>query len=227
MHSLPALPYALDGLAPHVSAETLEYHWGKHHRGYVDTLNRLLSGTPLADLGLEELVRRSSGAVFNSAGQHFNHSLYWSSLGPGGEDEPRGALAQAVQEDFGSFAGLRTAFTEQAISHFGSGWAWVVRDPDGTVRVDATHDAGCPLTSGGTPLLVCDLWEHAYYLDHRNLRPRYVESFWKLANWRFAERAFEAAEAAPAAPVTAAASPGGDRVSVDEDAIAVELPDGV
>jgi superoxide dismutase, Fe-Mn family len=207
-HSLPTLPYALDGLAPHVSAETLEYHWGKHHRGYVDTLNRLISGTPLADLSLEEVVRRSSAAVFNSAGQHFNHSLYWNSLSPRGGDEPQGALAQAVQDDFGSFASLRTAFTEQAISHFGSGWAWVVRDPDGTVRVEATHDAGCPLTSCATPLLVCDLWEHAYYLDYRNLRPRYIESFWKMANWRFAERTFEAAQASPISP-TAPASVAG------------------
>ena len=206
-HTLPILPYALDALSPHISAETLEYHWGKHHRGYVDALNRLISGTPAADLSLEELVRRSSGAVFNSVGQHFNHSLYWSSLSPTGGGEPHGPLAQAVHESFGSFASLRTAFTEQANSHFGSGWAWVVRNPDGTVRVGTTHDAGCPLTSGGTPLLACDLWEHAYYLDYRNLRPRYIESFWKVANWRFAERAFEAAlKASPntlEAPVTA------------------------
>jgi Fe-Mn family superoxide dismutase len=200
-HSLPTLPYALGGLAPHVSAETLDYHWGKHHRGYVDALNRLISGTALAELGLEELVRRSTGAVFNAAGQHFNHGLYWNSLSPDGGDEPQGALAHAVRADFGSFAALRTALTEQAVSHFGSGWAWVVRDAGGTIRVEATHDAGCPLTSGATPLLVCDLWEHAYYIDHRNLRPRYVETFWKLANWRFAERAFAAArmEAEPAA----------------------------
>ena len=203
-HSLPELPYALGGLAPDVSAETLEYHWGKHHRGYVETLNRLVSGTALADLGLEDLVRRSSGAVFNSAGQHYNHSLYWNSLRPLGGAEPRGALAQAIQEDFGSLASLRTAFTEQAVSHFGSGWAWVVRDSDGTVRVEATHDAGCPLTSGAIPLLVCDLWEHAYYLDHRNLRPRYIETFWRLAHWRYAENAFEAAEGSPDASLSAA-----------------------
>src|SRR5688500_3407582 len=166
IHSLPALPYALGALAPHLSAETLEYHWGKHHRAYVDSLNRLVGGTPLADLGLEELVRFSSGAVFNSAGQHFNHSLYWESLVPEGAAEPRGPLAQAVQKGFGSFEGLRAAFTEQAIAHFGSGWAWLVRNPDGTVGVETTHDAGCPSTWGGAPLLACDLWEHAYYLDH-------------------------------------------------------------
>jgi Fe-Mn family superoxide dismutase len=191
MHSLPALTHTLDALAPHISAETLEYHWGKHHRGYVDTLNRLLSGTQLADLSLEELVRRSSGGVFNSAGQHFNHSLYWSSLSPNGGGDPDGRLAQAVVQGFGSFASLRTAFTEQATSHFGSGWAWLVRKPDGTVGVETTHDAGCPLISGDTPLLTCDLWEHAYYIDYRNQRARYLESFWQVANWRFAESIFE------------------------------------
>ena len=191
MHSLPALTHAQDALVPHVSAETLEYHWGKHHRGYVDTLNRLIAGTQLADLSLEELVRRSSGTVFNSAGQHFNHSLYWSSLTPNGGGDPGGRLAQAVVQEFGSFAGLRTAFTEQAISHFGSGWAWVIRKPDGTVGVETTHDAGCPLIAGNTPLLTCDLWEHAYYIDYRNQRARYLESFWKIANWRFAERIFD------------------------------------
>jgi Fe-Mn family superoxide dismutase len=191
MYSLPVLTHRLDALAPHISRETLEYHWGTHHRGYVDTLNRLIAGTQLADLSLEELVRRSSGAVFNSAGQHFNHSLYWSSVSPNGGGEPEGPLAQAVVKGFGSFANLRTAFTEQATSHFGSGWAWLVRKPDGTVAVETTHDAGCPLISGDTPLLTCDLWEHAYYIDYRNQRARYLESFWKVADWRFAERVFE------------------------------------
>ena len=193
MHSLPALPHALDALAPHVSAETLEYHWGRHHRAYVDNLNRLISGTPLAELSLERLVRQASGAVFNSAGQHFNHSLYWNSLSPKGGIEPQGALAEAIREYFGSFASLRTAFSEQANAHFGSGWAWVVRKSDETLQIEVTHDAGCPLSWGDTPLLVCDLWEHAYYIDYRNSRSRYLESFWKVANWRFTERAFEAA----------------------------------
>jgi Fe-Mn family superoxide dismutase len=191
MHSLPELPYSLNALAPHISAETLDYHWGKHHRAYVDGLNRLIAGTPLAELSLEELVRQSSGAVFNSAGQHFNHSLYWQSLSPKGGSEPEGALAEAIHRSFGSFANLRAAFTEQATAHFGSGWAWVVRKPDNAVRIEVTHDAGCPLTSGDTALLTCDLWEHAYYIDYRNLRPRYLESFWKVVNWRFAERIFE------------------------------------
>jgi Fe-Mn family superoxide dismutase len=203
-HSLPELPYALDALAPHVSAETLEYHWGKHHRGYVDTLNRLLPATPLEGLGLEDLVRRASGGVLNQAAQHFNHSVYWLSLSPKGGGEPGGALLAAMRKRYDSFSAFRTAFSEQAAAHFGSGWAWLVRKPDGSVQIELTHDAGCPLTSGDAPLLVCDLWEHAYYIDYRNLRARYLESFWALANWRFAETRFDAAvESSSRAPATA------------------------
>lgn len=203
-HSLPELPYALDALAPHVSAETLEYHWGKHHRAYVDTLNRLLPATPLEGLGLEDLVRRASGGVLNQAAQHFNHSVYWLSLSPKGGGEPGGALLAAMRKRYDSFSAFRTAFSEQAAAHFGSGWAWLVRKPDGSVQIELTHDAGCPLTSGDAPLLVCDLWEHAYYIDHRNLRARYLESFWALANWRFAETRFDAAvESSSRAPATA------------------------
>lgn len=191
MHSLPRLPYGLDALAPHVSAETLEYHWGKHHRAYVDALNRLIPGTPLAELDLEDLVRRSSGTVFNNAAQHFNHSLYWDSLSPTGGGEPQGALSDAIHRGYGSFKAFRTAFSEEAASHFGSGWAWLVRKPDNAVKVELTHDASCPLTSGDVPLLVCDLWEHAYYIDYRNMRGRYLESFWSLANWPLAATRFE------------------------------------
>ncbi len=189
-HSLPELPYGLDALAPHVSAETLEYHWDRHHRGYVDALNRLVPGTPLAELGLEDLVRRSSGTVFNNGAQHFNHSLYWDSLSPKGGGDPTGALREAIDRRYGSLGAFRTAFTEQASSHFGSGWAWLVRKPDNSVQIELSHDAGCPLTSGDLPLLVCDLWEHAYYIDYRNMRGRYLESFWTLANWRHAETRF-------------------------------------
>jgi Fe-Mn family superoxide dismutase len=190
-HSLPKLPYGLDALAPHVSAETLEYHWGQHHRAYVDALNRLIPGTTLANLGLEDLVRRASGAVFNNAAQHFNHSLYWDSLSPKGGGEPAGALAEAIARRYGSFGAFRTAFGEQAASHFGSGWAWLVLKPDQEVQIELTHDAGCPLTLGEVPLLACDLWEHAYYIDYRNRRGRYLESFWAIANWSFAEKRFE------------------------------------
>jgi Fe-Mn family superoxide dismutase len=191
MHSLPALPYEVGALAPHLSAETLEYHWGKHHRGYVDALNRLISGTPFADLALEDLVRQSSGTLFNQAAQHFNHSLYWRSLAPKGGGEPGGGLSEAIGRRYGSFGEFRSAFAELAGSHFGSGWAWLVRKRDNTVQIELSHDAGCPLTWGDVPLLVCDLWEHAYYIDFRNMRGRYLESFWKLANWPTAETRFE------------------------------------
>ncbi|HEY3177173.1 MAG TPA: superoxide dismutase [Candidatus Polarisedimenticolia bacterium] len=191
MHSQLRLPYGLDALVPHVSAETLEYHWGKHHRAYVDALCRLISGTPLVELDIEDLVRRSSGAVFNNAAQHFNHSLYWRSMSPEGGGEPGGTLLEAIERRYGSFGAFRTAFVEQASSHFGSGWAWLVRKPDGSVRIELTHDAGCPIATGDSPLLVCDLWEHAYYIDYRNMRKRYLESYWAVANWRFAESRFD------------------------------------
>jgi Fe-Mn family superoxide dismutase len=203
-HALPELPYKLDALAPLVSAETLEYHWGKHHRGYVDTLNRLIPHTPFEDLSLKNIVKQASGSLFNQAAQHFNHSLYWRSLSPTGGDEPGGALLEAVRARYGSFAAFRTAFAEQAGSHFGSGWAWLVRKADGSVQIELTHDAGCPLTSGEAPLLVCDLWEHAYYIDHRNLRGRYLESFWVLANWREAEARFEESRVGSVTPAKAA-----------------------
>ncbi len=205
MHSLPALPYGMSALEPHLSAETLEYHWGKHHRDYVDTLNRLIADTLLAQLDLPELVRQSSGAVLNLAGQHFNHSFYWKSLTPRGGGEPRGELSAAIDRAYGSFAAFRTAFAERAASHFGSGWAWVVRKPDNVVRIELTHDAGCPIRSGDVPLLACDLWEHAYYIDYRNLRARYIEAFWSLADWRHAARIFDALQAG--APVSAAVPP--------------------
>ena len=197
MHSLLNLPYAMEALAPHISAETLEYHWGKHHRAYVDALRRLISGTALADLLLEDLVRRSSGAVFNNAAQHFNHSLYWHSMSPEGGGEPGGALKEAIERHYGSFGDFRSAFVDQACSHFGSGWAWLVRKPDGSVRIELTHDAGCPLATGDSPLLACDLWEHAYYIDYRNARRRYLESFWAVADWRLAEERYEDLQVSP------------------------------
>jgi Fe-Mn family superoxide dismutase len=207
IHLLPDLPYGLDALVPHVSAETLEYHWGKHHRAYVDNLNRLVAGTPLEGQPLEQVVRRASGAVFNNAAQHFNHSLYWESLSPQGGGAPGGGLSEAIGRRYGSFAAFRTAFAEQASSHFGSGWAWLVRKPDNQVKIELTHDAGCPLTSGEVPLLVCDLWEHAYYIDYRNMRGRYLESFWKLANWRLAAGRFEELVLGTAHPASGLAAP--------------------
>ena len=189
-HRLPELPYDLNSLAPFISAETLEYHWGKHHRKYVETLNELISGTVHEARSLEDLLHESSGAVFNNAAQHFNHSFYWTSLAPDAR-EPKGKLAEAVRGRFESFAGLREAFSKAAVEHFGSGWCWLVWKGDDTLDVQTTHDADCPLVYGAVPLLACDLWEHAYYIDYRNDRKRYIEAFWSLANWPFAEEAFE------------------------------------
>ena len=203
-HSLPKLPYEMNALTPHLSAETLEYHWGKHHRGYVDALNHLISGTPLAELRLEDLVRRTSGTVFNNAAQHFNHSLYWRSMSPEGGGQARGRLREAIERRYGTFGAFRAAFTEQAGSHFGSGWAWLTRGPDGSVRIELTRDADCPMASGGVALLVCDLWEHAYYIDYRNMRRHYLESFWSLADWRQAETRYESV---PASSERAASGP--------------------
>lgn len=191
IHTLPALPYSSDALAPHLSAETLEYHWGKHHRAYVDNLNRLVAGTPFADIGLEDLMKRSTGAILNNAAQHLNHSLYWQTLSPRGGGEPIGPLAEAIRRRYGSFEECRAAFTQQANSHFGSGWCWLTRTPDNTVQIELTHDAGCPVAWGNVPLIACDLWEHAYYIDYRNMRLRYLESFWRIADWRFAEEVFK------------------------------------
>jgi Fe-Mn family superoxide dismutase len=204
VHKLPELPYSLGALAPRLSAETLEYHWGKHHRAYVDNLNKLVAGTPHAEQPLEDIVRKSSGAVFNNAAQHFNHSLYWSSLSPQGGGEPRGPLAEAIRRRYESYAAFRTAFTQKATALFGSGWCWLVLKSDHTLDIEPTHDAGCPLLEGGTPLLACDVWEHAYYIDYRNARAKYVEAFWELVNWRFAEQAFETLSAERSA-VSAAA----------------------
>jgi len=209
IHQLPDLPYPVNALAPRVSAETLEYHWGKHHRAHVDNLNRLIAGTTHANRRLEEVVRRSSASIFNNAAQHFNHSFYWNSLSPDGGGEPKGPLAQSLRRRFESYAAFRDAFTRKATSHFGSGWCWLVLRADRTAEVVTTHDADCPLMGGATPLLVCDLWEHAYYIDYRNARAKYVDAFWTLVNWRWAEAAFEAsislAREVPPAPLVPSA----------------------
>jgi Fe-Mn family superoxide dismutase len=187
---LPKLPYALDALAPHVSKETLEYHYGKHHKAYVDKLNAGVEGTNFAKMGLDDVVRESvrDPKIFNNAAQAWNHTFYWNCLSPHGGGEPKGALAAAVTKGFGSFAELNRLFTEAAVGHFGSGWAWLIKKGDGSLAVTSTHDAGNPMTEGMKPLLTCDVWEHAYYVDYRNARPKYVEAFWKLVNWEFVEK---------------------------------------
>jgi Fe-Mn family superoxide dismutase len=192
--TLPELPYALDALAPAMSRETLEYHWGKHHRTYVANLNRLIAGTPYEGRSLEEIVRTSSGAVFNNAAQAWNHAFYWRCLSPEGGGEPKGALAQAIAARWGSFAAFRRAFSDAAAACFGSGWTWLVKKPSGALEIMSTSNAGTPLTEGLKPVLTIDVWEHAYYIDWRNARPSYIEAFFeRLADWRFAEGNFEAA----------------------------------
>jgi Fe-Mn family superoxide dismutase len=186
-HTLPELPYANDALEPHISAETISFHYGKHHAGYVKKLNAAIENdASLKDKSLEELVKTASGGVFNNAAQIWNHTFYWNSLSPNGGGEPTGAIKEAIDRDFGSFAAFKDAFTKEASTHFGSGWAWLVKGADGKLAVTSTHDAGCPLTEGQTPLLTCDVWEHAYYIDRRNARPDYIASWWSLVNWNFA-----------------------------------------
>jgi Fe-Mn family superoxide dismutase len=183
---LPPLPYARDALQPHISSETLDYHYGKHHQAYVDNLNKQIAGTEFADLPLEQIVRKSSGGMFNNAAQVWNHTFYWNCLSPSGGGEPSGKLADAINKAFGSFEQFKEQFSQTAITTFGSGWGWLVQRPDGNLALVSTSNAATPITGNDTPLLTCDVWEHAYYVDYRNARPKYVEAFWKLVNWEFA-----------------------------------------
>lgn len=190
-HELPALPYEMDALAPHISSETLEYHYGKHHKAYVDNLNKLIPGTEFESASLEDIIMKSSGGVFNNAAQIWNHTFYWHCLAPNGGGEPSGALAEAIDAAFGSFAQFKEEFSKTAITTFGSGWAWLVKKADGSLALVSTPNAGTPMTDGHTALLTCDVWEHAYYIDYRNARPSYVEHFWNLVNWDFVAENFE------------------------------------
>lgn len=184
---LPALPYEKNALEPHISAETLEYHYGKHHATYVTKLNGLIDGTELENKSLEEIVQSSDGGVFNNAAQIWNHTFYWHSLSPNGGGEPSGALADAISAKWGSFADFKAAFNDKAVNNFGSSWTWLVKTADGGLDIVNTSNAATPLTEDGvTPLMTVDLWEHAYYIDYRNLRPKYLEGFWALVNWSFA-----------------------------------------
>ncbi len=185
--SLPKLPYELDALSPHISKETLEYHYGKHHQAYVTKLNQLTEGKPEANKSLEEIILSSSGPVFNNAAQVWNHTFYWNCLSPRGGGQPKGATASAIQKAFGSFEDFKTKFSDQAVTLFGSGWAWLAKNQDGSIAIVQTKDADNPLTKKQVPLLTCDVWEHAYYIDYRNARPKYVEAFWNLVNWEFVE----------------------------------------
>ena len=189
-HTLPALPYAMDALAPIISKETLEFHYGKHHQTYVTNLNNLIPGTEFDSASLEEIVKKSSGGVFNNAAQIWNHTFYWNSMAPNAGGEPTGKLADAIKAKWGSVAAFKEAFNKSAAGNFGSGWTWLVKKPDGSVDIVNTSNAATPLTTTDVPLLTCDVWEHAYYIDFRNARPKYLESFWSLVNWSFAAKNF-------------------------------------
>ncbi|MFN7836098.1 MAG: superoxide dismutase [Fe] [Burkholderiaceae bacterium] len=189
-HQLPPLPYSMGALTPHISSETLEFHYAKHHQTYVTNLNNLIKGTEFENLSLEDIVKKSTGGVFNNAAQVWNHTFYWHSLSPQGGGEATGAVGQAINAKWGSFEAFKEAFTKSAVGNFGSGWTWLVKQPDGGVEIINTGNAATPLTGTTKPLLTCDVWEHAYYIDYRNARPKYLESFWKLVNWEFAAQNF-------------------------------------
>ncbi|KQQ46375.1 superoxide dismutase [Duganella sp. Leaf126] len=188
-HTLPPLPYAIDALAPHISQETLEYHYGKHHQTYVTNLNNLIKGTEFENLSLEEIIKKSSGGIFNNSAQVWNHTFYWNSLTPGGK-AVSGALADAINAKWGSFDKFKEEFTKSAVGNFGSSWTWLVKKADGSLDIVNTSNAATPLTTDAKALITCDLWEHAYYIDYRNVRPKYLETFFALANWDFAAANF-------------------------------------
>jgi superoxide dismutase, Fe-Mn family len=189
-HTLPPLPYALDALAPFISKETLEFHYGKHHQTYVTNLNNLIKGSEFENANLEEIVKKSAGGVFNNAAQVWNHTFYWNSMKPNGGGAPTGALADAINAKWGSFDKFKEEFTKCAVGTFGSGWAWLVKKADGSLDLVSTSNAATPLTTDAKPLMTCDVWEHAYYIDTRNARPKYLENFWNLVNWDFASKNF-------------------------------------
>lgn len=184
-HTLPPLPYAKDALQPTMSAETLEYHYGKHHQAYVTNLNNLIKGTEYENMPLEEIIKKSQGGVFNNSAQVWNHTFFWNCMTPNGGGAPTGPVADAINAKWGSFDKFKEEFQKSAVSNFGSGWTWLVKKPDGTVDIVNTSNAGTPLTTENKALLTVDVWEHAYYIDYRNARPKFVESWWNIVNWDF------------------------------------------
>jgi Fe-Mn family superoxide dismutase len=187
LHELPKLPYAHDALTPHISRETIEFHYNKHHQTYVTNLNNLIKGTEYENLSLEEIIKKSQGGVFNNAAQIWNHTFYWNSLSPNGGGQPESQLLEAIKDSFGSFEDFKEQFSKAAITTFGSGWAWLIKKQDGKLDIVSTSNAATPLTQLEVkPLLTCDVWEHAYYIDYRNARPQYLNAFWSLVNWDFA-----------------------------------------
>ncbi len=192
-HTLPPLPFAKNALAPHMSEETFEYHYGKHHQAYVTNLNNLIKGTEFENASLEDIVKKSSGGIYNNSAQIWNHTFFWNCLSPNGGGEPNGALADAIKAKWGSYDEFKKAFQTSAVGNFGSGWTWLVKKADGSVDIVNMGAAGTPLTTGDKALLTIDVWEHAYYIDHRNARPKFVETFLNhLVNWEFAAKNFAA-----------------------------------
>lgn len=189
---LPPLPYALNALEPYISKETLEYHYGKHHLAYVNNLNKLLEDNPLKGKSLEEIIKSApAGGIFNNAAQVWNHTFYWHCMSPNGGNTPKGDLAKAIDKKFGSFAAFQEEFNKTAIATFGSGWAWLAKNTAGELEILSTSNAGTPMKDNKKALLTCDVWEHAYYIDYRNARPKYVEIFWNLVHWDFVAENFE------------------------------------
>jgi len=183
IHELPKLPYALDALEPYISKRTIEFHYGKHHQAYVNNLNKLIAGTEFENTSLDDIVRKAGGGIFNNGAQVWNHTFYWNCLKPQGGGEPTGPLAEALLKSFGSFGEFKEKFSTAAATLFGSGWAWLIKKEDGSLAIVQESNAGNPLKNGATPLLTCDVWEHAYYLDKQNVRPDYIADFWKLIDW--------------------------------------------
>ncbi len=189
-YELPKLPYALDALQPIISKETLEYHYGKHHQAYVNNLNNLIKDTEFANTTLEEIILKSTGGIFNNAAQVWNHTFYWNCLTPNSPKEPSGKLADTIIKTFGSFEEFKKKFSQTAITTFGSGWAWLAKNANGTLEILSTSNADLPMKHDKQALLTCDVWEHAYYIDYRNMRPTYVEKFWEIVNWDFVTKQF-------------------------------------
>ncbi len=187
-HKLPPLPYAMDALQPHISQEALEFYYGKHHQAYVTNLNNLIKGTEFENASLEDITSKASGRIFNNAAQVWNHTFYWNCLSPKRGGVPVGAPGAAIDKKWASFAAFKEAFSESAVDNFGSGWTWLVKEAGGTIDIANMSNAATPLTGADKPLMTCDVWEHDYYIDYRNARPKYVESFWNLVNWEFVSK---------------------------------------
>lgn len=188
---LPELPYAQESLEPAISRQTMGFHYGKHLQTYIDNLNKLIEGTPFAEMPLEQIIKQSDGGIFNNAAQTFNHTFYFETFSPNGQKSPEGELAKAIEKKWGNFEAFREEFSAAAVSLFGSGWAWLSKNTEGELVITKESNAGCPLTSGLVPLLTIDVWEHAYYLDCQNRRAEYVKKLWDIIDWSIVEKRFE------------------------------------